>query len=273
MSSSADSSADDELNIPFSQRVAQRQDGRGGYDPEAARAAVQANAQRGRREKRSKNKTPGGPAVLSTQVRVSRARVVVGGPPQVKRRDPRFDGLAGKVDHGLFDHHYGFVRDLLVQECAALEAQLADPAQTLDEAARDNLHAQLRHKRQRLRTIDQQQSEHELGVRVKAKKRKMREEAGGRPVRMARKDVKKIELEERYHMLEETNQVEGYLSRKRKKNQQRNKKVRAPARACVCVWFVFPLFTLATPGHPRELARRRMSTPPTPSRASGRATG
>ncbi len=41
---------------------------------------------------------------------------------------------------------------------------------------------------------------------------------------MRRSETKQMELEERYHMLEERGQLEGYLSRKRKQGQQRNKK-------------------------------------------------
>lgn len=181
--------------------------------------------------------------MLSTKVRVSRARTVVAPVAVPKRRDPRFDNLSGAVDQEAFDKEYGFVKELQKQEIEQLE-KLAREAK--DPLEQDRLWAELRQKKQFARDLEQRSQQHELRTRVKAKKRKLRETGGPvcwrrwwwwlssfisalslclfQKVNLKRSEQKDLELEERYRMLEEKGELDAYLGRKKKKNQQRNKK-------------------------------------------------
>ena len=158
---------------------------------------------------------------MSTKIPVSRKRVLVHNPEKKRvSRDPRFDAVKGGVDPTVLSKEYSFVDESRAQELKNLQSLLKG---TTDVEEREEIVERIQLLREQERILNQKRQAHELSTRVKAKRRALNEQAG-RPVNLNRKKLKEIEMAERYEMLKEQGKVDKYLSRKRKKLQQKNKK-------------------------------------------------
>lgn len=196
-------------NLSFSDRLAQRSRA----DQKRSKAIEVTSLQR---KKKKKNE----PAVLSTKIPISQKRMVVAVGPKREVRDPRFDNLSGRLDQGAFQKSYDFVEEKRSQELKELEDLLKV---TTDQDEREIIVAQIKELKHHQIVMGQKQTQYELKVRVKARKKKLLEETDGR-AKLNKKRIREIELEERYSMLEKDKKLDKYLGKRRKKLQQKNKR-------------------------------------------------
>ncbi|XP_049851376.1 ribosomal RNA processing protein 36 homolog [Schistocerca gregaria] len=142
-------------------------------------------------------------------------------PPKAKPRDPRFDSATEDFDYGLFKHRYGFIDEIRANECEELKKAI-EKAEEPDE--QDRLKSAL------ILLQSRQKSEQEKQLRQKIKSRYIKEERervlkGKKPFYAKRDMLKKLIMKEKLERLEKQGSVDKYLTRKRKKQAAKDKRV------------------------------------------------
>jgi len=226
----------------------------------ASRAAAAAAARRGQQasegkknQKKKKGKAAGDAPVEMTATKpVSWLREVVHTKPKVASRDPRFDGLSGKFNKGLFRASYKFlddvragdeqelkseVADLTVRAQEARELADEDPDDEDAEEAAQSVENQLREAKKALSLLVQQSRSEEARERLAERKREARKLAassvarGKSPFYLKKSQLKRLEAEQAYRKLQKTAGSEGverFIARQNRREVSREKR-RGPA--------------------------------------------
>ncbi|KAJ1724237.1 rRNA biogenesis protein rrp36 [Coemansia erecta] len=155
------------------------------------------------------------PAMMSSKRPVSRFRQVVQ-TDRPQTRDPRFDGLSGNYNEDLFEKSYAFLdkqRDTELDEMRqqANKLKSKDP----EEAARiqlaiDSMQSQRAAKQQKKNT-------QELKRRHRANEMEAVKQ-GKTPYFLKKRDLKTLEVAEKFNKLKDSSKLDGYLEKRRKRN-------------------------------------------------------
>jgi len=177
------------------------------------------NGKKQREKGKSNEKSKDGPQVMSTKYPVSRFRQVIGSVPSKPRRDPRFDNLSGKFEPKTFRQDYKFLDDLRENEISILKKEL----KKTDNSSR---RLQLRRSLNSLEN-HQQKSKREDEKQQLVKKwigeQKQRVSEGKKPQFIPKKELRQIEMVEKYKKLQKTNRVDAYISKKRKRTEKKTR--------------------------------------------------
>ncbi|ORX57598.1 DUF947-domain-containing protein [Hesseltinella vesiculosa] len=156
------------------------------------------------------------PMEMSSKKAVSRLRNVVES-TSVKRRDPRFDKLSGKLNQDLFEKTYDFVNDYKKEEQEQLKKRLAK-TKDLDQKA--EIKAELtKMKSQEKAALDKKRKQDLARERKKAEADLVKQ--GKTPYFLKRSEKRKLELMDKYSQLGEKS-VDRILEKRRKKNANKD---------------------------------------------------
>ncbi|XP_071161576.1 ribosomal RNA processing protein 36 homolog [Mytilus edulis] len=135
-------------------------------------------------------------------------------------RDPRFDDLSGEYNESYFKSNYSFLYDIKSREKEKIKKTMKkekDPEKKVELKMLYN------------RMDQQEQSEKQKDKRKTLEKEwKKKEQSqvkeGKKPFFLKKTDLRKLELAEKYKELQKSGKLENYLSKKRKKTAQKEKK-------------------------------------------------
>ncbi|XP_066925338.1 ribosomal RNA processing protein 36 homolog [Clytia hemisphaerica] len=135
-------------------------------------------------------------------------------------RDPRFNDLSGAYNEELFQKSYAFVDDIKKNEYESVKKQLRKVKNTEEKEKLLKL-------KQKMDTESKVKAE--LAKRREMSKQRKKEmaeqtEGGKKPFYLKNSDKKKIELAEKYKELKASGKLDKYMSKKRKRNTQKDKK-------------------------------------------------
>ncbi|KAJ1818974.1 rRNA biogenesis protein rrp36 [Coemansia sp. RSA 2599] len=155
------------------------------------------------------------PAVMSSKRPVSRFRQVVETEKR-QTRDPRFDNLSGNFNEDLFEKSYAFLDEQRQQEIESMRKQVQrlknkDPSEAERiQLAINSLQSQLAAKSQKKR-VQELKRRHRV-KEVEAVKQ------GKQPYFLKKKDLKDLEVAQKFSQLKDSSKLEGFLEKRRKRN-------------------------------------------------------
>jgi len=135
-------------------------------------------------------------------------------------RDPRFSDLSGNFNEQLFEKSYSFVKDIKKDEYETVNKQLKKVKNPEEREKLIRLKQKMDNERQS--EVDK------VKKRELAKQRKAniqeQTSAGQKPFYLKNSDKKKIELAEKYRELKASGRLDKFMSKKRKRNSQKDKR-------------------------------------------------
>ncbi|TPX55059.1 hypothetical protein PhCBS80983_g05633 [Powellomyces hirtus] len=158
------------------------------------------------------------PVEVTSKRAVTRKRDVIE-LPKKKTRDPRFDPLAGKLNEGLFDSSYGFLRDYEQSEIEMLRKQIVTEK---NPEKKEILQQTLTSMTSRMQARKNKDKRKEL-VKEWKKKESALVQQGKKPWQLKQSDIKKMELVEKYKSMKGKD-VEKLLEKRRKKNATKERR-------------------------------------------------
>ncbi|KAJ2144907.1 rRNA biogenesis protein rrp36 [Coemansia sp. RSA 678] len=159
------------------------------------------------------------PTMMSSKRPVSRFRQVVD-ISKSKTRDPRFDSLSGNFNEDLFEKSYEFLEDQQRDEISDMKRQLG---KLKDKDGRD-----ARRIKRALESVQSQLSAKEQKKRnqeLKRTHRKMETEAveqGKRPYFLGKRDLKDLEVAQKFNKLKGTAKLDKFMEKRRKRNANKD---------------------------------------------------
>ncbi|KAJ3182902.1 rRNA biogenesis protein rrp36 [Gaertneriomyces sp. JEL0708] len=174
--------------------------------------------------KLAKRKDKNAPMELTSKRAVTRRRQVVE-LPKKKTRDPRFDPMAGKLNEGLFNQSYGFLKDYQKDEIEMLKKQIVSEK---GETEKEKLQKTLKSMQSRIQERERQDKRKEI-VKKWRKNEKELVAQGKKPWQLKKSDVKKLELVERYESMKKKD-LNKFLEKRRQKNAAKEKRFMPYAR-------------------------------------------
>lgn len=135
-------------------------------------------------------------------------------------RDPRFDDLSGEFNEHYFKTNYSFVFDIKAREKEKIKKKIKKEK---NPEKKEELRNLLNRIEQQDQAEKQKDKRKELEKEWK-KKEKSHVEHGKKPYFLKKTDLRKLELAEKYKELQKSGKLEKYLSKKRKKTAQKEKK-------------------------------------------------
>jgi ribosomal RNA-processing protein 36 len=165
-------------------------------------------------KRESKNK----PMEMSSKRAVGRLREVVE-LPAMKRRDPRFDQMSGKLNQDLFEKSYGFLDKYKQDEEQMLKAQMLKEK---DPEEKERLQRVL------MRMVSQRSATTEAKRKQALQRERKRTEQelvkqGKKPFYLKKSDQKKLALIDKFKQLGDKN-VDKILEKRRKRNATKDHK-------------------------------------------------
>ncbi|CAN6907917.1 unnamed protein product [Brassica oleracea] len=155
------------------------------------------------------------PMELSSKRPVSRFREVIQAPKKVVR-DPRFDSLAGSVDHEGFRKRYSFFfEEKLPVEREELKKKLKKTKNPEDV---EELKDQLTYVEKLLKYDPSTNSKGKSILTEHKKKEREAAKMGKKPYYLKQSEIRKQELNEEYNSLKESGKLSLFLDKRRKKN-------------------------------------------------------
>ncbi|KAJ2617210.1 rRNA biogenesis protein rrp36 [Coemansia sp. RSA 1365] len=155
------------------------------------------------------------PSIMSSKRPVGRFRQVVD-MPNPRSRDPRFDSLSGHLNEDLFEKSYEFLEKQQQEEMEELRKQAGKlknknpgEAQRIQKAL-GSLQSQAAAKQQKKRMQE-----------LKRTHRKMETEAvkqGKNPYFLGRRDLKDLEVAQKFNKLKDSSKLDKFLEKRRKRN-------------------------------------------------------
>ncbi|XP_063774806.1 ribosomal RNA processing protein 36 homolog isoform X2 [Pseudophryne corroboree] len=139
---------------------------------------------------------------------------------KMMRRDPRFDDLSGAYKEDVFEKTYSFLNDIKKREKQVVEKKLQ---KTRNPDLKEKLE-------QLLRRMDQQEEAAQKKIKLREKqlefKKQQRELAqqGKKPFYLKKGDIRKMELADKYQELKKKGKLEHFLSKKRKRNSNKDRR-------------------------------------------------
>ncbi|KAI8910613.1 hypothetical protein DFJ77DRAFT_483952 [Powellomyces hirtus] len=158
------------------------------------------------------------PVEVTSKRAVTRKRDVIE-LPKKKTRDPRFDPLAGKLNEGLFDSSYGFLRDYEQSEIEMLRKQIVTEK---NPEKKEILQQTLTSMTSRMQARKNKDKRKEL-IKEWKKKESALVQQGKKPWQLKQSDIKKMELVEKYKSMKGKD-VEKLLEKRRKKNATKERR-------------------------------------------------
>lgn len=182
----------------------------------ALRECVEGRTNKQRKFKRdNKNK----PREMSSRRPVSRFRHIV----PVKKsaaRDPRFGQRSGKFNPAMFKKAYSFIDEMKVKEKAMVEKELR---KTKNPERKSQLHKLLQKMESEKQSEHAQEEKRALEKEHRKTERQLQKD-GKRPFFLKKSIRKQLELVEKYKQLKKDGRLEKYLSKKRRRNAQRDRR-------------------------------------------------
>ncbi|KAJ1667038.1 rRNA biogenesis protein rrp36 [Coemansia sp. RSA 1813] len=155
------------------------------------------------------------PTVMSSKRPVGRFRQIIE-MPKSKVRDPRFDGLSGNFNEDLYEKTYAFLDDQQKNEMELLEKQAVKLKKSDPDEAR-KVQMVLGSMKSRIAAKSQKKKQQEL----KRKHRNMELDAaqqGKKPYFLKKRELKELEVAEKFSKLKDSSRLDGYLEKRRKRN-------------------------------------------------------
>ncbi|KAJ1960301.1 rRNA biogenesis protein rrp36 [Dipsacomyces acuminosporus] len=155
------------------------------------------------------------PTVVTSKRPVSRLRQVVD-IPKAKTRDPRFDSLSGNFNEGMFDKAYSFLETQQQEEIESLKEQAKKLKNKNPEEARriqlvvSSMQSQIAAKKKK-RHVQELKRAHKKSE-IEAVKQ------GKRPYFLKKRDLKTLELAEKFTKLKDSSKLDNFLEKRRKRN-------------------------------------------------------
>jgi ribosomal RNA-processing protein 36 len=150
---------------------------------------------------------------------VSRFRHVVPVRKQ-EARDPRFGERSGKYNSAMFKKAYFFIDDIKEREKKMAERELH---KTKNPERKSQLHKLLQ-KMESQKIAEQKQEEMKALEREHKKARRQWQSEGKKPFFLKKSVQKRLELAEKYKELKKNGRLEKYLTKKRRRNAQRDRR-------------------------------------------------
>lgn len=137
------------------------------------------------------------------------------------RRDPRFDGLSGNLNEGLFRESYSFIKDYQSERIS----QLKDLIQT-NKKDKDNVHKLrelLGEEKDMANKSKQRQKEKEI---MKAAKQENieRVQKGQQPVFLKKRELKERQHVDKFEKLDKEGKLQDFILKKQEENDRRRVK-------------------------------------------------
>ncbi|KAI8598040.1 hypothetical protein EDD21DRAFT_309948, partial [Dissophora ornata] len=132
-----------------------------------------------------------------------------------KRRDPRFDGLSGKLDTDLFEKSYSFIKDYQADEMKKLKEMMKKER---DSDMKEKLQTELSRMVDRQATEAAQKRKQEIKREHKRKERDLVAK-GKNPFFLKKSDQKKLALIDKFQSLKDNPKA---LARAMEKRRKRN---------------------------------------------------
>ncbi|KAJ2076784.1 rRNA biogenesis protein rrp36 [Coemansia sp. RSA 988] len=155
------------------------------------------------------------PSMMSSKRPVSRFRQVID-MPNPRSRDPRFDSLSGHLNEDLFEKSYEFLEkqqqeemDELRKQAGKLKHKNPNEARRIQKAL-GSMQSQAAAKQQKRRMQE-----------LKRTHRKMETEAvkqGKTPYFLGRRDLKDLEVAQKFNKLKDSSKLDKFLEKRRKRN-------------------------------------------------------
>ncbi|KAJ1877277.1 rRNA biogenesis protein rrp36 [Coemansia sp. RSA 1722] len=155
------------------------------------------------------------PSMMSSKRPVSRFRQVVG-TEKPQTRDPRFDSLSGHFNEDLFEKTYAFLDTQRQQEVEEMRSQVKRlQKQNPQEAERiqlaiDSVQSQMAAKSQKKR-MQELKRRHRVTEAEQVKQ-------GKQPYFLKKKDLKSLEVAQKFSQLKDSSKLDGFLEKRRKRN-------------------------------------------------------
>ncbi|XP_046847902.1 ribosomal RNA processing protein 36 homolog [Xenia sp. Carnegie-2017] len=136
-------------------------------------------------------------------------------------RDPRFDNLCGKFSKEHFERAYSFVDDIRSREKKEVKNAIKKEKDVNQKSKMNSL----------LQRMEQNEKTRNFNKLRREKIKQKREEdlalikQGKRPFYLRKSEKKKLELAEKFNKLKESKKLERYLSKKRKRNATKQRKL------------------------------------------------
>lgn len=157
------------------------------------------------------------PSMMTSKRPVSRFRQVVDLPAgKTQTRDPRFDGLSGNFNEDLFEKSYGFLDKQRLDEIEEMKEQIRK-LKTKDPEQARRIQTAVNSMQSQIAAKNKQKHAQEL----KRKHRNMELEAvkqGKMPYFLKKRDLKDIEVAEKFAQLKDTSKLDTFLEKRRKRN-------------------------------------------------------
>ncbi|WAR18448.1 RRP36-like protein [Mya arenaria] len=134
---------------------------------------------------------------------------------QLVRRDPRFDDLSGEFKDEHFQRNFSFLSDVKAREKQLVQKKLQ---KTTNEKKKEDLSKLLNKMKE-----EREKKQADLEKSWKSKEKELVKE-GKTPYFLKKGDRKKLELAERYRDLQKTGKLDQYLSKKHKRNAQKDRR-------------------------------------------------
>lgn len=158
------------------------------------------------------------PAVMRSNRPVKRLRVDPNLAIHSKARDPRFSDISGKLNHRKFMDAYGFLNDYQEKEVEQLAHQVK---KTKNEEVKQELRQKLLQSSQEIKERKRHEAvQQRLSELKKVEKEKIK--SGKKPFFLKQSAKRDIALEERYEELKKTGKLQQFLTKKRKKNANKD---------------------------------------------------
>ncbi|KAJ1944115.1 rRNA biogenesis protein rrp36, partial [Linderina macrospora] len=155
------------------------------------------------------------PSMMSAKRPVGRFRQVVD-VPKNQTRDPRFDSLSGNFNEDLFEKSYGFLDAQRNEELESLKQQ-ARKLRNSDPNEAERIQKLVNSMQSREASKKQRKHMQEL-KRTHKKKEMEAAKQGKMPYFLKKRDLKNIEVAEKFSKLKDSAKLDSFLEKRRKRN-------------------------------------------------------
>ena len=175
-------------------------------------------------KKRKKNRAP---TEMSSRKAVTRYRVVVPNSEvsRIRKRDPRFDSLSGKLNRGHWETAYSFIDEYKQDELARMRQAAGRARSKKDREAYESITQELsreqnrvaeRERWKRRRALVQAHRQSERHAIVSGEKKT--------PDFLSKARLRKAELEAKFADLKKAGKLDKFMQKRRKKNASKDRK-------------------------------------------------
>ncbi|XP_061435141.1 ribosomal RNA processing protein 36 homolog [Lethenteron reissneri] len=165
------------------------------------------------------------PVEMSSKRPVGRLRQVISMKKEVVR-DPRFDDLSGTFSETIFQSTYSFLDSIRQREKKELEKGLKK-VKSSDRKQEMEYLLQRMENQERAKQKQEKRQEAELKAKREARELMLQ---GHSPFYTKKSELRKQELAEKYQALKKSGKVDKFLSQKRKRNAQRDRRKLPPPK-------------------------------------------